>query len=73
MAKKKNTKVITEDQTAETIKNNKTETKQDEVKKEDIKPTKKQTVKEQSKTTTEKTEVVRGPSGEYAKEDFINF
>lgn len=73
MAKKKNTEVVTEDQTTETIKNNKTETKQDEVKKEDTKPVEKEKVKEQSKVTTERTEVVRGPSGEYAKEDFINF
>lgn len=73
MAKKKNTKVIIEDQTTETIENNKTETKQDEVKKEDTKPVEKKKIKEQVKTTIERTEVVRGPSGEYAKEDFINF
>ena len=73
MAKKKNTEVVTEDQTTKTIENNKIETKQDEVKKEDTKPVEKKKVKEQAKTTIERTEVVRGPSGEYAKEDFINF
>lgn len=73
MAKKKNTEVVTEDQTIETIENNEPETKQDEVKKEDTKPVENKKVQEQKVELVKKTNLKKGPNGKYASEDFINF
>ena len=73
MAKKKNTGIVTEDQTTETIKNNEQETKQDETKKEDTKPVKDKKVKEPKAEPVKKTNVKKGPNGKYVSEDFMNF